>query len=306
MRIGLTGSGSTVEKVVAQAKRAESDGFSSLWYTSAGAGDPLTVMAFAGRETTKIELGTAIQPTYPIHPVAMASQAASAAMAIGAPGRFTLGVGPSHQPFVEELLGLSYAHPGRHTEEYLQILAPLLRGQSVRFDGEDYHVSSTPPPLIGDTPVPILLAALGPRLLRVAGQQGAGTIPWMANAKAIRSHVAPRITQAAADAGHPPPRIVAGLPVAVHDDVGEARDAAQSMFEIYGTLVNYQRIFTRGGIDGPGDAALVGDEVSVAAQVEELFAAGATDVWAAVYPVGDDKAASRARTRALLKELANS
>jgi alkanesulfonate monooxygenase SsuD/methylene tetrahydromethanopterin reductase-like flavin-dependent oxidoreductase (luciferase family) len=126
----------------------------------------------------------------------------------------------------------------------------------------------------------------------------------MANAAAIERHVAPRIRKAAADAGRPAPRIVAGLPVAVHDDVAEARSTAARQFAAYGHLPNYQRILSHGGIPGPAEAAIVGDEDSVAAQVRALFEAGATDVWAAPFPVGDDARASRARTRAVLASLA--
>jgi F420-dependent oxidoreductase-like protein len=199
--------------------------------------------------------------------------------------------------------GLDFSHPGRHTEEYVRVLAPLLRGETVAFDGEDFHVHAGAPALTHGE-IPVLVAALGPRLLRVAGEQTAGTILWMANAQAIESHVAPRIRAAADGAGRPAPRIVAGLPVAVHDDVAEGRAVAAQQFAMYGTLPNYQRILAHGGVDGPADAAIVGDEVSVAGQIEALFAAGATDIWAAPFAVGDDRKASVARTRALLKELA--
>jgi len=126
----------------------------------------------------------------------------------------------------------------------------------------------------------------------------------MANAAAIERHVAPRIGRAAAAAGRPAPRIVAGLPIAVHDDVAEARSTAASLFAMYGTLPNYQRILAHGGISSPAEAAIVGDEASVTAQVRALFDAGATELWAAPFPVGADRSASRARTRALLVELA--
>jgi alkanesulfonate monooxygenase SsuD/methylene tetrahydromethanopterin reductase-like flavin-dependent oxidoreductase (luciferase family) len=138
----------------------------------------------------------------------------------------------------------------------------------------------------------------------VAGAVADGTILWMGNARAIESHVAPRIGKAAADAGRPSPRIVAGLPVAVHDDVDEARAVAARQFAIYGQLPNYQRILEHGGVAGPAEASIVGDEASVTDQLEALVAAGATDIWAAVFPVGDDAAGSRQRTRALLRELA--
>lgn len=303
MRIGLPGLGSTVEQVVRQAERAEADGFTSLWYTSNVAGDPLAAMAVAGRATTTIELGTAVLQTYACHPALQASRAATVADAIGAPGRFTLGIGPSHKPFVEDLLGLSYDRPGRHTDEYVQIVAGLLRGEAVRFRGEEFRVNAGPLPLRDGAEVPVLVSALAPRLLRVAGQHAAGTVVWMGNATAIGEHVVPRIHQAAAAAGRPAPRVVAGLPVAVHDDVAEGRQAAAAQFAVYAGLPNYQRILERGGVTAPAEAAIIGDEDHVAAEIQALFDAGATDVWAAPFPVGEDRAASRARTRALLKEL---
>jgi len=306
MRIGLTGGGSAVDRIVEQAQRADADGFASLWYPSAVLGDPLTPMAIAGRSTSRIELGTAVLQTYTCHPVLMAGRAAAVTSAIGAPGRFTLGVGPSHQPVIEDMFGLSYARAGRHTEEYVQILTQLLRGEHVSFSGDDFRVNVGPPALADGVDIPVAVSALGPRLLRVAGQYAAGTILWMANAKAVADHVAPRIRAAASDAGRPAaPRIVAGLPVAVHDDVAEARSVATEQFVIYGQLPNYQRILVRGGVKSPAEAAIVGDEASVTAQIEALFEAGATDLWAAPFQVGDNKSASRARTRALLKELAN-
>jgi alkanesulfonate monooxygenase SsuD/methylene tetrahydromethanopterin reductase-like flavin-dependent oxidoreductase (luciferase family) len=149
-----------------------------------------------------------------------------------------------------------------------------------------------------------MISALAPHMLRVAGAITDGTILWMANARSIEAHVAPKINAAATAAGRPAPRIVAGLPVAVHDDVDEARATAATMFANYGTLSNYRRILDIGGAAGPADAAIVGDETRVTADVRALFDAGATDVWAAVFPVGDDRAASRQRARALLKELA--
>jgi F420-dependent oxidoreductase-like protein len=307
MRIGLTGGAATADRIVSQASRAEADGFTSMWYPSAaGAGDPLPVMALAGRATAAIELGTAVLPSYTCHPVLQANRANAVATAIGAPGRFTLGVGPSHQVVIENRLGLSYDTPGLHTDEYVQILAGLLRGEQVSFAGRQFRVEAGPLPLLNGAEIPVMVGALGSRLLRVAGAYTAGTILWMANATAIEAHVVPVIRKAAADAGRPAPRIVAGLPVAVHDDVAEARSAAARLYQAYGELPNYQRILAHGGISGPAEAVIVGDEDSVAAQVRALFEAGVTDVWAAPFTVGDDASASRARTRALLASLARS
>ena len=302
MRIGLSGGGATIERVVEQAQEAEADGFSALWYAGAASADPLLPIAFAGRATTAIELGTSVVQTYPVHPLQMAQRALAIADAIGRPG-FTLGIGPSHAPVIEGMYGYSYDHAGRHTEEYVTVLAARLRGEAVDIDGDDVHAhhGATSPPAIA---VPLLVSALAPRLLRVAGERADGTILWMANARAVAEHVAPRIKAAAEAAGRPAPRIVVGLPIAVHDDVDEARAVAAEQFTVYGTLPNYQRILAQGGVDAPADAAVVGDEKAVTAQIEALFSAGGTDFWAAPFPVGSDRGASRSRTRALLGELA--
>ena len=195
MRIGLTGAGSSVDRIIQQAERAEADGFTSLWYASAVQGDPLVAMALAGRATSTIELGTSVLQTYTCHPVLQATRTAATVAAIGGPDRFTLGVGPSHRPVIEDMFGLNYDTPGRHTEEYVEILATLLRGEPVRHVGEEFRVTAGPLEL-GGGEVPVLVSALEPRLLRVAAQHAAGTITWMANATAIEEHVAPRIRRA--------------------------------------------------------------------------------------------------------------
>ncbi|MBV9952507.1 MAG: TIGR03564 family F420-dependent LLM class oxidoreductase [Acidimicrobiia bacterium] len=302
MRIGLTGGASSVERMVEQAVQAEADGFASLWYASAVGGDPLVAMAFAGKATNAIELGTSVLQTYTCHPVLQANRAASTAAGMGRPG-LTIGLGPSHQPAIEDAYGLSYATPGRHTEEYVRVLAPLLRGETVDHHGDEFDVHLegrvAPPP----HPVSLMISALAPRLLRVAGQYTDGTILWMGNARAVETHVLPRITKAAADAGRPSPRIVCGLPIAVTDDEAGARVVAAEMFAGYGVLPNYRRILDIGGADGPADAAIVGDEASAADQVRALADAGVTDFWAAPFPVGADRRASRQRTVDLLRSL---
>ncbi|WP_344593634.1 TIGR03564 family F420-dependent LLM class oxidoreductase [Actinomadura vinacea] len=303
MRIGLTGGASTPDKIIQQAKRAEEDGFTSLWYASIVTGDPLTPMALAGRETSAIELGTAVLQTYPCHPLLQANRAVSVAATMGRPG-LTIGIGPSHEPMIRDVYGMSYDHPGRSTEEYIRILTGLLRGEDVDFQGEDWTTRSSGRMAAGDHSVPVLLSALSPRLLRVAGQYADGTILWMAPAKAIDGHIAPRIHAAAAAAGRPAPRIVAGLPVAVHDDAARAREAVAATAGTYAGMANYQRIMDIGGARSPAEAALVGDETSVRRQLQSLLDAGATDIWVNIVPVGPDHAASVRRTRDLLRELA--
>jgi F420-dependent oxidoreductase-like protein len=302
MRIGLNGGGASVDRIVEQAVEIEAAGFTSLWYPSAVANDPLVAIALAGRATASIELGTAVLQTYSSHPVLMANRAASVASAMGRPG-FTLGLGPSHDMVIEGMFGLSYEHAGRHTEEYVRVVTAALRGDDPSIDGDEFRVHTgrlAPPPAVA---VPVLLGALAPRMLRVAGEVADGTITWMANARAVGAHVVPRITASAEAAGRPAPRVVVGLPLAVHDDEVEARGAAAEQYGFYGALPNYRRILDFGGADAAADACIVGNEASVTAQVRALFAAGATDLWAAAFPVGDDRAASRVRTRTLLQQL---
>jgi F420-dependent oxidoreductase-like protein len=305
MRIGLTGGASNVDKLVAQAQEAEADGFTSLWYASLVQGDPLVAMAIAGRATAELELGTAVLQTYPCHPLLQANRAASVVSAMGRPG-FTLGIGPSHESLVRGVLGMSYDRPGQNTEEYVRILTGVLRGQDVDLSGDEWSAHTQgraiPPP----HPVPVLVAALGPRLLRVAGEHADGVVLWMAPPRAVETHVLPKLVAAADSAGRPAPRVVAGLPVAVHDDEGEARSAVAANSGMYAGMPNYQRILEIGGADDVASAAIVGDERAVGQQLQGLVDAGATDIWASIVPVGSDRetrTASTRRTRDLLRTL---
>src|SRR5437016_5788333 len=147
-------------------------------------------MAVAGRETSRIELGTAVLQTYPCHPLLQANRVASVVDAMGRAG-FTLGIGPSHEPLIRGVFGLPYDHPGRSTEEYVRILTGVLRGEAVDFDGADWSAHNPAGMARVAHPVPVLVSALGPRLLRVAGQLADGTVLWMAPPRAIESHIAP-------------------------------------------------------------------------------------------------------------------
>jgi F420-dependent oxidoreductase-like protein len=305
MRIGVS-AGGTIDRMIEQTKQAEADGFTSIWFAGTIGLDPLTVIALCGRESERIELGTSIVQSYPRHPVAMAQQAATIRAVVG-PGRFTLGLGVSHEPNITQSLGLSYDAPAAHMREYLAIVGALLSKGQANHDGERYRVRYQLPAGADAEPVPLLVAALAPHMLRAAGALADGTITWMANRRAIETHVAPRIRRAAERAGRAAPRVVVGLPVAVCDDPTEGRAAAQQTFARYGMLPNYRRILDIGGAEGAGDAAIVGDEETVAAEFRALIDAGATDIWAATFPLGDDRearAASRRRTQALLIDLA--
>ena len=303
LRIGISGGGATVDRLIDQAVQAEEDGFTTVWYAGGGGGlDPLLAIALAGRATNRIEVGSSIVQTYPRHPVLMAQQAASVVRAVGDSTRVTLGIGVSHQMVIENTYGLDYGTNARHLREYLTVLGGLLRDGSVRLAGEEYRAAADLP----DRPDPtlrVLVAALAPKALASAGELADGTITWMANAKAVSDLIAPRLGEAAAAAGRPVPRIVAGLPVAVTDEPDAAREVAARQFAVYGMLPNYQRVLAAGGISSPAEAAIVGTEDQVAGAIGDLVGAGVTDVWAAPFPVGDDRRASRERTRALLRSL---
>jgi F420-dependent oxidoreductase-like protein len=279
-----------------QLQHAADDGFASAWVTNIFGLDALTSLAVAGSQVPGIELGTAVVPTYPRHPAVLAQQALTTATALD--GRLTLGIGLSHKIVIEDMYGYSYDRPLRHMQEYLSILLPLLNGEQAAFDGETMRARiglTTPRP----ARVPVLLAALGPQMLRLAGRRTDGTVLWMTGPATVRDHVVPTISEAAQAAGRPSPRVVCVLPVCVTDDPGGARDRANRVFAIYGQLPSYRAMLDREGAEEPGDIALVGDEQAVAEQVSVLAEAGVTDFVAAQFSRGDDAE----RTRALLKSL---
>ena len=303
MRIGLMHgdvSNFTVAEMVQQIVDEEQDGFECAWFGQIFGADSLTVIAMAGPRTSRIQIGTAVIPTYTRHPWAMAQQAMTVQAATG--NRFTLGIGPSHQVVVEHMWGLSYEKPARHVKEYLSVLLPLMREGRVAFSGEVYRTTGAIE-VPGIQPIPVIISALAPMMLKIAGTMADGTVTWMTGPKTIETHVVPGITAAAREAGKPAPRVVVGLPIAVSDDVAAAREAAGKAFRMYGGLPNYKRMLDKEGAAGPADVAIVGNEAQVEQQIRALASAGATDFVAPVFPVGPDATASLARTRALLRSL---
>lgn len=289
-----------IDDLIAQTQRAEKDGFASAWFANTFGIDALTTVALVGRETSRIPLGTAVVPTFTRHPIAMAQQALTAQAA--ARGRFSLGIGLSHQVVIEFMLGLSFAKPFTHMREYLAVLAALIRTGKVEFQGSEFRVNANVA-VPGATPCPILLAALAPKMLALAGAEADGTITWMTGPKTLREYTLPRINEAAAKAGRPAPRVVVGLPIAVTADIESARERAGRAFQVYGSLPSYRAMLDREGAGGPADVAIVGDEDAVSEQLQQLAAAGVTELLAVPFPVGSDKRASLERTRALLLRL---
>jgi len=299
MKIGLfLGDQGSTGEAVREAVAAERDGFASAWYAQIFRIDALTAIALAGRETERIELGTSVVPVYPRHPHALAQQAATVQSVCG--GRFVLGIGLSHHPVVEGMWGLSYEKPARYMREYLSVLRPLLSEGRVGVRGVVFRVNAGLQ-IDNVPPTPIVIAALAPVMLRLAGELAEGTVTWMTGVKTIETHIAPRIRAAAEAAGRPAPRVCVALPIAVTDDVAGARARAAQLFQIYGQLPNYRRVLDRERAEGPADVVILGSEKEVEQQIRALATAGATDLVAAPFP-GDDKS-SMPRTHELLKGL---
>jgi 5,10-methylenetetrahydromethanopterin reductase len=307
MRIGIalaepSGPDALVQ-LVGQVREAAADGFASAWMSNIFGAEALTALAVAGAlagggADPGIELGTAVVPTYPRHPAVLAQQALTAALALH--GRLTLGIGLSHRIVIEDMYGYSFDRPARHMREYLAVLRPLLDGSAAAFDGETVrgHIGlSVPRP----APVPLLLAAMAPQMLRLAGERADGTILWMTGPATVREHIVPEVTAAARKAGRPAPRVVCQLPVCVTDDAAAARAAADKALAIYGQLPSYRAMLDREGAAGPGDVTIAGDEDAVAAQIAAVAEAGATDFVA----VDISRGADAPRTRALLGSLAS-
>ena len=303
MKIGIYGGNvrrnAALTSLVDEIARFEDTGFHSYWMPQVGTFDALTMIALAGQRTSAIELGTAVVPTYPRHPNALAQQAATANALAG--GRLVLGVGPSHAPGIEAL-GLRYESPARHIREYVTILQSLATEGRVDFEGRMYRIKAgfaCP----DAAPFPVVVSALAPLMLKAAGEVADGTVTWMVGRNTIANHTAPRINEAAAAAGRPAPRVIVGLPICVHDDREQATARAQQIFAGYGHLPNYRRQLDAEGLGQAGDIAVVGNEDQVAEALGAYFDAGATEVIASVYPAGEDSRGSFARTHALLRRL---
>ena len=271
MRFGALVRGMTVGEIVENVAGYRRSGYDSAWLTDGIGMEPLTTLAAVGLAVPGIELGTAVVRTYPRHPMALAQQALTVNALVG--GRLALGVGPSHRPSVQETWGLSFERPIRHVREYLSVLGPLLAGGTVSFDGEtvsahgQLHVEGGPP-------VPVLLGALGPQMLRLAGRLADGTVTFMTGPRTLRDLTCPTIHEAAARASRPRPRIVALLALCVTGDVGAARARAVQVAGAMAGLPSYAAALAREG----GPALIAGTAGQVGEELEALEQAGVTDV----------------------------
>lgn len=302
MKIGLIsvageGSNGGLESVLAELKRIDEAGFPFISMPNIFGVDAITAIALAGGQTRNLEMATGVVPTPPRHPAALAQQALTTQEACG--GRFTLGIGLSHKIVIEDMFGLSYAQPAKQMREYLEVLMPLLEGKPAAFQGDLYRVNAGLQ-VPGGVPVPVLIAALGPRMLEVAGQLAHGTSTWMTGLATLGDHIVPTIGAAAAAAGRPQPRVLASIPVALTEDVDAASEACNKAFAIYPTLPSYKAMLDREGVAQPSEIALLGDESVIRKGIDRFRDAGVTDFAASIFPAGPG---SVERTQALLKSL---
>ena len=307
MRFGIfaaevSGRQTDAATLVENVRRAEALGFDSAWLPHIPWSlDAIVAATLLATATDRIEIGTAVLPTYSRHPLAMAQQALSVQAVAG--GRFALGIGPSHAVVVEKQYGLSYERPFAHVRSYVEVLEAAFAGTgSIDVENEHFRVAA-PFTVPGATEVPVLLAALAPRMLALAAERTAGTILWMADEHAVTNHVVPRMAAVAAAAGRPVPRILACLPIALADADAARAQAARS-FAVYEQIPTYQRILDAGAGASPATVSVVGDEAAIERRLRAFEAAGVTEIVATVFGVGDDRAASVRRTEEFLADLA--
>jgi len=293
---------STVDEIAELATWCDEAGLASGWVPYLPWSlDAFVSLTVAAQASDRIELGTAVVPTYPFHPMAMARSALSVNAVAG--GRLALGVGPSHPSVIESMYGLSYERAASHTEEYVRALRRAFEGDGTAEAHGDFFDYSSIFAVPGAKQPVLLIAALAPRMLRIAGEHADGTILWFADETALAEHVVPRITAEADAAGRPRPRIVSAMPTAVCDEA-EGRAQAAKSFAAYEQIPTYRRILDRGASGGPADVALVGSVDQIRDRLLRWRDLGVSDYVAAPFPVGEDRNDSLRRTRDALAELA--
>jgi len=301
---------SKVERMQADARWAEEAGLATVWIPQIpDEFDALTAATMIGAATTRIEVGTAVVPVQPRHPVALAQQVLSVQAVCE--GRLALGLGVSHHWVIDEMLGLPYERPIATMRSYLDVLDRALAGPGpVDVENELFRVHN-PLDITDITPTPVLLAALGPRMLQLCGERTDGTILWMADERAIGSHVVPTLNRAAEAAGRPAPRVVAGIPVCLcgDDEIDAAVARTNRILAEAEVSPNYQKLLEHGDARTVGDILAAGSESTIVKRLRGFAVAGVTDISVRVVPIGagrEELIASSRRTRELVASLASS
>ncbi|MSQ26289.1 MAG: LLM class flavin-dependent oxidoreductase [Dehalococcoidia bacterium] len=302
--LGVAITGRRAPEALALIERAESYGIDAAWMTGGGARiDALGVFAAAAQRTKRIKLGTSIIPTYPRHPLVMAAQAQVVAQL--APGRFRLGVGPSHRPIMEGM-GLKFEAPLGHLREYVQILKTLFATGKVDFSGEYYQAHDS---IAEPVDVPVMASALRKGSFALCGAEADGAISWIVPRGYLRDVALPAMREAAKAAGRAAPPLIAHAPVCVHENADEVRQAVREQVS-NPRLPFYQRMLVDAGFPEAtkgvwsdrmiDEVVLWGSEARVTARLEELLGMGAAEVLASPVPAGRDRDASLDRTMRLL------
>ncbi|MEU6718556.1 LLM class F420-dependent oxidoreductase [Nonomuraea sp. NPDC046802] len=286
MKLGvfIHSGGESVDSLIGRVRDARTAGFESAFFSQLTSWDSIMVAALAAREVPGIEVGTSVVQTYPRHPLALAGQALTARAVSG--NAFTLGLGPSHREIIEGAFGLSYDRPARHVREYLSALIPLLRGEAVEYRGQTLSVAGQVDAPGASAP-PVLLSALGPVMLRIAGELTDGTVTTWTGAQAIAEHIVPRITEAARAAGRPSPRVVASAMIVITDDPERVRSEVSARLGFAGNFAGYRSMLERQGLSGVHETVIAGDERTVEKAISRYADAGATDLL--VSPVGNER-----------------
>jgi len=301
MRIGIFvsetwGPASPIGEVRERALRAEALGFASGWVPYLPWSlDAFAAIQAAGEATRSIPLGTAVVPTWFFHPLALARQAATVQAAIGRP--IELGVGCSNVAVIT-MHGLPYERPARHVREYLEILdgafaageRPLGEREKagfVQYEGDFFRLGSIYGAPRTTRPGRLLVGALGPQMLKVAGAWSDGTIATWADPGAIARGIVPGLSAAARAAGRPAPTVAGVVAVAITNRPEEARAFAQAEFGFYEGAMPYRRMLEAGDAKKIGDVCVIGDEEAVARRLRAYRDAGMTDFLAAPLAFGE-------------------
>ncbi len=306
--VGVAVGGNTISEVHSLILRAEELGIDAAWMTTGGTRlDSMTCFAATAAFTKRIKLGTSIVPTYPRHPLVMVQQAQVVAQL--APGRFRLGVGPSHRPIIENM-GLEFNAPLDHLKEYLQILKAVLQQGKVDFYGEHYQAHDSIPEPVD---IEIMASALRKGSFELCGAEADGAISWICPGTYLRDVALPAMQAGAQRAGRSTPPLIAHAPVCVHENAAEVRAAVREQL-MNPSLPYYQRMLIAAGYpeasEGVWSDAMIdggviwGDESQAAERISELFAFGATEVLVSPITAGADTAASLDRTMRLLGQAA--
>ena len=284
MELGIFGSSRNIDDLKKQVQVANNLGYSTFWTPQIFNLDALTALAVIAESVEDIRLGTSVIPTYPRHPMMLAQQALTVNQVSN--GRLDLGIGLSHKPVVEGMWGISFDAPVGHMSDYLQILMALLHDGTISYGGK--HLTSRGGIDVPADAPPVLVAALGPQMLKLVGRVADGTVTWMTGPETIRNHISPVINAAAEEAGRPVPQVIAAVPVCITSDLDMAEEYAKRDFGFYGDLPSYRAMLEREGLANSWDIALSGSFEQVADGLQKYADSGGTQVVAAVY--GPDEA----------------